>query len=355
MHRPIAAVVAGRDDAVTAANVISNIAAEFGAALSETPYEALANSYLRSADNDKMMSDVEGVYEEHHYSEVLTGSYYSFLKKAYETRLEAANEDAQMANHTDGQKRVRALISAAGLTSRMLIRAIDYAPPVDIRFIDFARAAIRSDQIAYPVDKGGHREDLAGIFIERGIAIDPSDLASDFDLSNNELRGLDVERIGASKTDAYQFVNANRGPLQIPPEANVEVINVYRTNKLSSSGYRPPREIIVEFVWAEDVLLQGAEFGEFRGSRVPLWCGGTIVFSRDGNVLHYVLKQATQLRRSELLAYVEYLIARKAISLSPGERGFGAGDRGGSVVGHKVGSRLYLERSAAFRHAGRGQ
>jgi len=352
-HRPIAAFVAGRNDAVTSANVISNIAAGFGAALSGSHYGALADTYLRSANNNKKMKDVEGVFEEHLYSEVLTGAYYSFLKKAYSIRLRAAKEDPDMASHTDGQKRVRALLSAASLTSRMLIRAIDYAPPVDIRFIDFARAAIRSDQIAYPIDNGGHREDLIGVFVDRGIARDRNDLESSLTLANNDLRELDVDRIGASKTDAYRFVNANRSPLHVPAAANIEVINVYQTNKLSSGGYRPPREIIVEFVWAEDVELRGADFGEFRGSRVPLWCGGTIVFSRDGNVLHYALKPATPTRRLELLAYVRYLIAHRAISLSTGDRGLGATDRGGLVIGHQEGGRLRLERSAAFRHTRR--
>lgn len=353
-HRPIAALVAGRQDAVTSTSVITNIAAGFGANLSAN-YGSLANAYLRSAANNKKMKDVEHLYQEHLYSEVLTGAYYSFLKKAYATRLKAAIADPDRPNDAPGQQRVRALISAADVTSRMLIRAIDYCPPVDIRFIDFAKAAVRSDEMAYPVDVGNHRKDLVKIFVDRGIAKSEGDLTADFELRNNDLRHLDVERLSASKTDAYDFVNANRDALQVPPEANLEVINVYRTNKVSSSGYRPPREIIVEFVWAEDVTLSGDGYGRFRGSVVPLWCGGTLVFSRDGNVLHYAVKLGTKERRSELRKYVKHLITTRAISMPTGESGFGSAGTGGSVEGHLDGRKLRLTKSAAFRHSGRGQ
>ena len=123
---------------------------------------------------------------------------------------------------------------------------------------------------------------------------------------------------------------------------------------MSSRGYRPPREIIVEFVWAEDVQLTGDGYGQFRGSIVPLWCGGTLVFSRDGNVLHYALKRGTPQRRSQLRNYIKHLIATRAISMASTESGFGSADKGGSVVGHLDGRNLRLAKSAAFRHTGRG-
>ena len=40
---------------------------------------------------------------------------------------------------------------------------------------------------------------------------------------------------------------------------------------------------------------------------MPLWCGGTLVFDRAGNVHHYVLKEETPERRKELLRYVAHL------------------------------------------------
>jgi hypothetical protein len=351
-HKSIAALVAGRQDAVNSTSLITNLAAGFGAGLADE-YGSLADAYLRSAANQKKMKHVKNVYEEHKYSEVLTGAYYSFLKTAYATRLKAAINDPDRPKDTDKQRRVRALISAAGVTARMLIRAVDYCPPVDIQFLDFARAAIRSDQMAYPLDVGNHRRDLINVFVDRGIAKSEAELMPELELRNNDLRDLDVERLSSSKTDAYDFVNANRHALGIPAPANLEVINVYRTNKVSSSGYRPPREIIVEFVWAEDVKLTGDGFGKLHGSTVPLWCGGTLVFSRDGNILHYVLKRDTPQRRGELRKYIRHLVATKAISMASGERGFGSADRGGSVVGHLDGRQLRLNRSSAFRHAGR--
>ena len=89
-----------------------------------------------------------------------------------------------------------------------------------------------------------------------------------------------------------------REDLGIPRNANFEVVNLYRTHKVSSQGYFPPREVVLEFVWSEDVALNGVRrFGELHETKMPLWCGGTLVCDSNGNVLHYVLKRARGAKR----------------------------------------------------------
>ncbi len=55
---------------------------------------------------------------------------------------------------------------------RMCIRAIDYCPPVDIRFGEFLRALITSDREFYPDDPHDYREALIEAFRLRGIRPD---------------------------------------------------------------------------------------------------------------------------------------------------------------------------------------
>ena len=297
------------------------------------------------------MADLDGVYEEHEYSEVLTATYYDFLMAAYRKELQEIVGSA--GEPENGGHRVRALMRASRLTSRLMLRAVDYCPPVDVRFDDFAKAALRSDYIAYPTDPRNFRELARDVFLARGIGASADDLEWRRELSNSDLRGLDVETIGSSKTDAYEFVDANRMALGLPPKVNLKVTNVYRTKKLSANGYRPPREIVVEFVWAENVRLTGPLFGEFQGTDVPLWCGGTLVFSRDGNLLHYALKADNPERRKDLVDYVRHLVQQRRFTIDHAEQGFGGADRGGSVVARVESNHLRLERSAAFRHVER--
>lgn len=347
--REIVVEVAGRGTGdLSERNLIANIAAQFGQALSPEHYGSLADAYLRSGLNDVTMDQLAGVYEEHRYSEVLTGAYYDLLRACYENLFE---EEEKRGTEMHGGTRVRLLMRAAALVARLALRALDYCPPVDIDFADYARAVIRSDQIAYPLDPMGYREIATRVFLERKIIATADDLLPEHQVSNNELRNLDVGKIGASATDAYDFVDANREILRVPPEANFKVTNVYRTRKVSADGYRPPQEIIVEFVWSEPVRLRDPRLGELRDAAAQLWCGGTLVFNRDGNLLHYVLKEDTPERRETLSEYVAHLKSQRRISLDDGERGMGARGQGANAVsGTLAGGRLELSRTAAFRH-----
>lgn len=51
----------------------------------------------------------------------------------------------------------------------LLIRAVDYCPPVDIRFGEFLRALITADRDLVPDDPWGYREALIDAFLRRGI------------------------------------------------------------------------------------------------------------------------------------------------------------------------------------------
>ena len=51
----------------------------------------------------------------------------------------------------------------------LVIRAIDYCPPVDIRFGEFLRALVTADRDLVPDDRWGYREALIDAFLRRGI------------------------------------------------------------------------------------------------------------------------------------------------------------------------------------------
>jgi len=56
-----------------------------------------------------------------------------------------------------------------------------------------------------------------------------------------------------------------------------------------------------------------AQFGDLQTKVLPLRCGGTLVFDRNGNVLHYVAVRVTQERRIGLVDYAEYAAWRASL------------------------------------------
>src|SRR5262249_45749893 len=105
--------------------------------------------YLPGAWNKQTMKDLRGTYEEHDWSEILTGVYYDLLQYLYVRNLkEIPREDAQPVEEdldlpADGGTRrgqgrcIRALFRAADQTANVMLRAIDYCPPVDLRYQEY--------------------------------------------------------------------------------------------------------------------------------------------------------------------------------------------------------------------------
>lgn len=349
-QREIAVLAAG--DAprkLSGQNLIAKIASQFGSAI----YGTASRDYLRTADHKLTMDDIRGNWEEHDYSQVLSGTFYDVLKTLYEDEIPRQKE-RRKARRIDGQVCVASLINAADYTTRIMLRALDYCPPVDISYRDYAQAIIRADEVAYPTDERGYRRKVGEIMTKRRIIRQKRELQTCYRLKNASFHNYDIDIISATPTDAYRFLDANREELRIPRNVNFTVTSLYKTRKVSTERYYPPREVVLEFVWAEDLYLKGKRFGDLSGKSIPLWCGGTLVFDSIGNVLHYTLKPATDERRLRLQNYVEYLVANQLLGFADEEEGLGAFGQGTHRVTATVqGSRVIMNRNAALRHEGR--
>lgn len=352
--RETALVVArGGPEKLEPRNVISAIASEFGAALRGLPDEA----YLRGAWNNRKMSQLEGTFEEHDWSEILTGVYYDLLEYLYpKIRRQLIKEEG--APTTVGKSEfyaMRALSRAATVTAGAMFRGLDYCPPVDLRYDEYVRAVLRAQAVAYPHDDLGITAKLAKLFERRGIELPSDDSEQRRDIQY-ALRNTDISDAASTPADAYRFLDCHRELFGIPYDANLTVPSVYRTKKHSKSGYRPPREHIIEFVWSEDVKLTGARFGELAGTLMPLWCGGTLVFDSAGNFLHLAMVSSTNQRKKQLREYAAYLVKTGGLAMADGIGGVGAPTTGGARVSATVDrGRVTLKRIAAMRHCGHGE
>jgi hypothetical protein len=300
---------------LSASTVINHLAEQFGNKVAAA-HGAANRYYLRNAANNRKMHHIQDTWSAHDCSEVLTGALFEILKKMTLTHYRA------------GDSMRSALNDASRRLVRLALRALDFCPPVDVQFADYARALLLADELAYPEDRFRYRDIAFSVFKRRGILGMPDEEKANEEqerLYNVHFHRYDIDRASSSRTAAYHFLHENRERLHIPDRQDLHVIDLYDTDKEVEARRRLPREIVVEYVWREDVELEGAQFGPLKGQFVPLLCGGTLVFDGRGNVLHFARKPGTnerqgEERRDRLLDYAEHLIRDGLVALADESR-----------------------------------
>jgi hypothetical protein len=301
-------------------NMLSNLAGEFGEAVTGT-------AYLRSALNTKTMEDLAGNLEPHALSEVLTGAMFDILRGIYAKQLERSTP-------------AMALAQTVNLVQTIAIQPLDLLPPCAVTFRDYVLAVVRTEQFVNPTDptKRGYLLMMLDIFVRRGILsaqekeklLEPAPVVTRM--------ALDVfhplESIAASRGGAYRFLDDNRKKLFIPRNADLVVSEVVRARKVARDGRQLPDQVVVQYVWREEALLDGRRFGRFANERVSILCGATLVLDQNGNQIHWSRKPGSAAigdregqvaeetkgahRRAELLDAIAARIAAGMIGEAPG-------------------------------------
>ena len=265
---------------LSAESHLSRIAQEFGKAVSDKPF-------LRSARNRLKMSSLKETDGPHRVSEVLTGTMFDILIAFAEFYITQRQQTA-----------IQAFWNAIQRMQRTVLQPLDLLPPVDVTFRDYALAVLRWEQISNPTDPNGYLPMMLEIFIKRGIlkSRDRTDfLATQYVFKRPKWDVFhSVESIFSSSAAAYRFLNDNREQMFIPAHQDVTVVDLYDAHKMTREGSRLPRQIVLEYLWREDVVLAGREFAELEGSTAELLCGGTLVFDETGNVLEWARKPGTE-------------------------------------------------------------
>jgi len=264
---------------ISAAENLTSLAEEFGSAVSDKPY-------LRTALNKLTMADISGSDEPHDVSQVLTGAMFDIIKELTRRYIDDR-----------GRTFKQAFYDAVDRMQRMAIQPLDLLPPVDVTFKDYAMAVLRSEELSNPTDPNNYRELMVDAFVNRGI-LDYEDkkalLTPKYVYDRIELDVYhDIGDISRSRATAYRFLDDNRNNLFIPANQDVIVADLYDANKYLYQANRLPRQIILEYIWREDVVLNGERFGEFNGQYTTMLCGGTLVFDDKGNVLSWFRKPGT--------------------------------------------------------------
>jgi hypothetical protein len=219
---------------------------------------------------------------------------FDILKGVYATQRESDRKDYKSDPKRNKPSDVAALAESVPRMQTMAIQPLDLLPPCSLTFRDYALAVLRSEQVANPTDPEGYRAMMLDIFVMRGILSqeDSEELLKPIEVFKRP--PLDVfhpiESIAASRGGAYRFLDDNRDKLLIPQSVDLVVSEVVRARKLARDGRSLPDQIVVQYTWREDVLLEGERFGRFAGERTSMLCGATIVLDENGNQIHWSRK-----------------------------------------------------------------
>ncbi|MEM9918697.1 MAG: serine protease [Bacteroidota bacterium] len=264
------------------AKQLSFIAEEFGRRVKDRPY-------LRSADNKLRMRNVRGkIISPHNYSQVMTGAMYSILRKISEAYM---GENSKLSAS-------QSYYLAVDRMQRTAIQPLDLLPPVDVTFRDYALAVLRAEELSHPKDPNNYFGLMLDVFVQRGI------LSRRDKREQLESRYLyypvrmqvfhDIDRLSSSRAAAYRFLDDNREVLFIPRNRDIVVADLYRAKKYARQRRRLPDQIILEYIWREDLQLDDPKYGQLNGTTVSMLCGGTLVFDQNGNVLSWFRKPGTE-------------------------------------------------------------
>ncbi|HEY5771511.1 MAG TPA: hypothetical protein VIS75_02735 [Chitinophagaceae bacterium] len=264
---------------ISAAAHLTSLAEQFGKATSDNPY-------LRTALNKLTMADISDTDGPHRVSQVLTGAMFDIIKEL--TRHYITKR---------GRTVKEAFYNAVDRMQRTAIQPLDLLPPVDVTFRDYALAVLRSEELSNPTDPFNYYEMMLEVFVKRNILKEKDRkelLAPRYVYDRMEVDVYhDIGDISRSRATAYRFLDDNRDKLFIPANQDVIVADLYDANKYLYQANRLPRQIILEYIWREDVVLNGKQFAEFEGQSTTMLCGGTLVFDDKGNILSWFRKPGT--------------------------------------------------------------
>ncbi len=316
---------------LTENNPLVELAQEFGHA---TGSRDALRSAIGTPPNSKA---IETVTEAHDRGAILVSAVFDAFFSVYLKRTDDLMRIARAGGavspagdlHPDLARRLSNEASKiAGNFANICIRALDYLPPVDLRFGEFLRAIITADGDLVPDDPHGYRDALIKAFRLRGII--PQGVRSYSEESlrwpDPELMGQSLERCAgldysrrtgqesedADETGRREQANAvllnayavrNAQALGLDPALPIQAYSHHPIHRISPSG-RLVVDFVVQYLQKRDELLDpdvpGSPKITFRG-------GSTVIFDEFGAVQYIIAKSINDPDRlRQQRGYVEH-------------------------------------------------
>lgn len=246
-------------------------------------------------------------YEEPHTrGEVLVAAVMQTLLSMWVERLPAITETT-----ADRERVVEEGAKAADHLLHMLLRGIDYMPPVELEFDDVLEAVLVADAVVAPDDEHGYRAALARNFRAFGIERPAQGIVDLSQGASPVYERMNYAVLRSDKDEVERFLWENADVFEIDREWQTQVEGIRPSIRFGPDGLLVT-EAIAHYV--QRLELTAAEAKQ-RGVAVPagvppemqlqLWGGGVMVFDQFGRAkLHHAKRLTDWDRQSRRLAYL---------------------------------------------------
>jgi hypothetical protein len=254
--------------------------------------------------------------EPHACGEVLVAAVLNTYLEIWVDRLRAIGNDRRL----DRKRAAEEGAELADLLLNACIRAIDYCPPTDIEFGDFASALLTVDAELNPVDaKYGLRKHLLDTFTAYGIF--PTSKGSAERQTGSwdpppEKTGVVYDRthfenMKSDPDELFRFLWENRVAFKLQNDAHTRVLSVRPCTRIGRDGFTL-RETVAEY--HQQLKLYARELSQLGIRRPPdmppetevvLYGGNAVIFDEYGHVKYNIGKSIMdKSRQSARLAYL---------------------------------------------------
>ena len=313
-----------------ARTALLGLAEQFGAAVRAHGGDALRRSVTLAADSG-LLSRPE-YQEPHARGEILVAAVANAMLQIWTKRLVDVHAEGTPLHRT---RVADEGIKAAGHVLSMCVRAIDYLPPVDLSFDDFATALLTADEEVVPDDRHGYRDTLTASFRRYGIRESKPHLVRTFGRKEApSFREIYEEELRIRRDEVFRFLWQNAGLLQIPTDYYLSVETVTPCARVAPDGFAV-REVVATYIQMLDgtasdlqalaIRLGGkleVPAGVSDSTRLELLGGGTVIFDEFGRLRYHqpkpLLDWDRQSRRLDYLVRNGLRDTRGAIGYSEG-------------------------------------
>jgi hypothetical protein len=278
-------------------SALLGLAQEMGSELSGIHGQALRRSATLPPRTDYLTSGQ--FHEPHTCGEVLVAAVLNAYLDVWINRLKAIGDASKL-------DRKRAAQEGAEIAERLLsmcIRAIDYCPPTDLQFCDFASAILTADWELNPKDeKFEIRSSLVQWLRDYGIPPRSNGLAGRQEGSwdpppHPEAFKYDRTHFDSMKSDydeLFRFLWENRKPFKLNEQAFTRVLSVRPCVRTGRDGF-VLRETAVEYHQRLKVFARELSRLKIRkpvdmpdDTEVTLYGGNAVIFDEYGHVKYNI-------------------------------------------------------------------
>ena len=75
---------------------------------------------------------------------------------------------------------------------------------------------------------------------------------------------------------------------------DIIVDEVFTAEKMVGRGLFQPKQVILQYLWREELVLEGERFGPYNGQTTSLLCGATMVLDENGSMLSWARKPGSE-------------------------------------------------------------